>query len=426
MIALAGALLLGALLVGASCSRGPVDDGVLRLWKASHGETQQDWDALVAPFERQYGIDVQVVPHPWNGWDERYAAAFTGGRPPDVSYMPDEFWPRYAAARRLARLDSLFPAAVDSMRADYPDNLWRLGQLKGGQYAIPYLYTSWQLLYNRDLFDAANQPYPPALPGSDSADGWTWPRFLAAAGALTRDVDGDGTVDQWGFAWSAMDENPNTIYPFLWQGGADLLNESRTGNGFAEAGQVGLEFMLQLVGEGVVPEGGMYPGPSALLFQGRAAMAMVPSALVYNFRRDFPDLPLGAAIVPRGPATHFYEGRGSFGNSGFWVVADESPRRDIAFALVRYLSRREHVDAVMDRIFLFGARLDWQPPADEPLFETFVAARRYLVPYPLHRRLRLIHSAVRSEVQAALLGHKTIAQALTHAGAEVDALVDHP
>ena len=421
------AILIAALaLCLASCARGPLDDGVLRLWKAAHGETQQDWDALVAPFERQYDIDVQVVPHPWDGWDERYAAAFTGGRPPDVSYMPEEFWPRYAAAHRLARLDSLFPAAVDSMRALYPDNLWRLGQLDGRQYAIPYLYVSWQLLYNRSLFDAAGLPYPPALPDSPGADTWTWETFLEAARTLTRDIDGDGATDQWGFAWSTMDENPNTIYPFLWQGGADLLNADRTANGFATRGLVGLEFMLRLASEGVVPEGGMHTDPSALLFQGRAAMAMVPSTLVRTYRRDFHHLAIGAAIVPRGPATHFYEGRGSFGNSGFWVVADESPRRDLAFALVRYLSRKEQVDTMMDISFLFGARLDWQPPADEPLLRTSVAARRFLVPYPLHKRLRLIHSTVRSEVQAAMLGHKTAAQALAHAGAEVDAFVAHP
>jgi len=56
---------------------------------------------------------------------------------------------------------------------------------------------------------------------------------------------------------------------------------------------------------------------------------------MHILKRDFPELPFGAAIVPRGPATDFYEGRGAFGNSGFWVLSQDSPRPREAFDLLR-------------------------------------------------------------------------------------------
>ena len=56
------------------------DDGVLRLWKATHGETARDWERLLAPFQALHPeLKVEVMSHPWDGWDERYVAAFSGG-----------------------------------------------------------------------------------------------------------------------------------------------------------------------------------------------------------------------------------------------------------------------------------------------------------------------------------------------------------
>ena len=136
-----------AALAGCAHSR-QTEDGkaVLHLWKATHGETRHDWDSLLVAFERAHPhLRVDVLSHPWNGWDERYAAAFAGGNPPDVSYMPDEFWPRYAAAGMLAPLDTLFPGEIASMAAQYPPNLWQLGQFDGHQYALPFMFVSYQL-----------------------------------------------------------------------------------------------------------------------------------------------------------------------------------------------------------------------------------------------------------------------------------------
>ena len=109
---------------------------VLRLWKASHGETRQDFEHVIAPFlEQNPDLHIEVLAHPWEGWDERYAIAYTGGIPPDIAYMPDEFWPRFAAAgkgvdlrrgRRTLRGEVAQPGAapgppeVDGPRREQP------------------------------------------------------------------------------------------------------------------------------------------------------------------------------------------------------------------------------------------------------------------------------------------------------------------
>lgn len=397
---------------------------VLRLWKASHGETAQDFERVLAPFFALHtDLRLEAVVHPWQGWDERYATAYTGGIAPDIAYMPDEFWPRFAAAGKLAALDELFPEEVEAMSREYPDNLWQLGSMGGHQYGIPYVYVSWHLYYNPELFDRAGLAYPPATPDAAGFDEWTWERFREVGLALSQDRDGDGTQDQWGLAWSTLDVNPNAIYPFLWQGGADLLDADRQHNGFAEHGAVGFRFMRDLARDGIVPEEGLHPSPSELFYDGRAGMLIAPESTIHILKRDFPDLPFGTAIVARGPATDFYEGRGAFGNSGFWVLSHDSPRPREAFDLLRTITSPTPSAAMMEVVQLFSARSDWQAPRDDPRLETFLSGRRFLVPYPLHPRLRLVHSIIQAEVQAMLLDRRTPEEAVAAAAAAVDDLV---
>lgn len=399
------------------------DDTVLRLWKATHGETSQDWQRLLEPFQASHpNLRIQVISHPWEGWDERYTAAFSGGNPPDVAYMPDEFWPRYAATGHLLRLDERFPEAIDTMRTQYAPNLWQLGAYRGQRYAIPYVFVAYQVVFNKDLFDAADVPYPPSSQDDPAFESWTWERFAEVAATLTRDTDGDGAIDQWGYAWSISSPNPNVLYPFLWQGGADVLNPEATASGFRETGLAGLEYLNSLVRAGVIPEGGFHPTVADLFYEGRAAMTTSGPTILAVLRSDFPKLNVGVALTARGPASDFYGGRGSFGNSGFWVIAAASQHPRQALELIQFVNRLDNMDRMMRIVQLYGARRDWTVAADDSLQQVFMRARQYLVPYPLHTRLRQIHSVIMPEVQAMLLGDKTPREAVSDAADLVDDL----
>ena len=126
---------------------------------------------------------------------------------------------------------------------------------------------------------------------------------------------------------------------------------------------------------------------------------------------------------PRVPATEFYDGRGSFGNAGFWVVASVSKRPREALDLIQFINRLDKVHEMMRLVQLYGARSDFTVAEDDPLHQVFMRAREYLVPYPLHTRLRQIHSVIMPEVQAMLLGDKTPSQAVSDAADLMDDLV---
>ena len=59
-------------------------------------------------------------------------------------------------------------------------------------YSVPFAWVGSLFYYNKDMFDKYGVEYP--------SDGWGWDEFLEKAQALTKDLDGDGKTDQWGYS----------------------------------------------------------------------------------------------------------------------------------------------------------------------------------------------------------------------------------
>ena len=60
--------------------------------------------SLIAP-GRPVAVAYRLTP--WETWQETYTSAFAGDSPPDVSYVVDSFFPKFADAGALVDLGSL-------------------------------------------------------------------------------------------------------------------------------------------------------------------------------------------------------------------------------------------------------------------------------------------------------------------------------
>ena len=172
------------------------------------------YQALVDAFEaREPGIDVQLIHIPSaSDYRARLGADFAAGDPADVVLIN---YRRYAPFAAMGVLEPLAPylrasdviSAGDFYQVATEPFTWR-GQLM----CIPQNISSLVVYYDRDLFDAAGLPYP--------TDDWTWDEFLAAAKALTLDLDGDGTTDQYGVG---IEPSIFRLAPFVWANGGELV-----------------------------------------------------------------------------------------------------------------------------------------------------------------------------------------------------------
>jgi multiple sugar transport system substrate-binding protein len=144
----------------------------------------------------------------------RLATSFAGGSPPDLFLLNYRFYGQFAARGVLEPIEDRLEASSAFEPEDfYPQALdaFRFG---GELTCLPQNISSLVVYYNRDLFRKARLPEPKA--------DWTWDDMVEKALALTRDVDEDGTVDQYGLG---VEPTLIRIAPFVWSTGGELVDD---------------------------------------------------------------------------------------------------------------------------------------------------------------------------------------------------------
>ena len=164
---------------------------------------------------RPGGPQVRLIPVPGD-YDVKLATMLAGGVPPDLFYLSQEYAATYAARGALLDLTSMVEAddhPATRLDGYYPGVLGAYRH-RGRLYGLPWIAQPVIVYCNVGLFRTAGEPLPDR--------NWNWDRFVAAARRLTRDNDGDGRVDQWGFVLNGW---PPWLM-WAWQNGADLVDAS--------------------------------------------------------------------------------------------------------------------------------------------------------------------------------------------------------
>jgi multiple sugar transport system substrate-binding protein len=325
---------MGAGLGGlAGCGHKPVDPpGVTTIdfFTYASPEFLLLWNEYLIPgFEKQHpGVKVRITTSMGDqGYDAKLLTLIAGKLAPDVFHVTQGNFPFYAnkgmllelddliAADRAFDVNELLPRVVDAMR-------WQGNKLVG----LPSDFSPVVICYNKDLFDKAGVPYP--------HDDWTWDEFLDAAKKLTRDVNGDGRKDVYGFV------NPDAYnrWPaWVWMNGGDVFNAdaSRCTMDTPEA-IGGMKFYADLSqAHGVAPTASEAMGQLAIpqFMSQRVAMIADARYAYKNFTRG-KGLPFrwDVAHMPRGKerATTFIWG----GN----CILKDTPHPKEAYEFVKFIT----------------------------------------------------------------------------------------
>lgn len=157
---------------GKSENKDPV---TIRFATWDNGDSLKISQEIAKAFEaKNPDIKVQVEAY-GDGFDDKLAASFGAGNPPDVTHMWD--YPKYAES--LEPLDSYIskdPSVGDAI-GDFYQGILNYHKFNESIYGLPVGFTTRVLYYNKKLFDDAGVPYP--------KEGWTWDDFKAVAQKLT-------------------------------------------------------------------------------------------------------------------------------------------------------------------------------------------------------------------------------------------------
>ena len=287
-----------SLTLTAACrNAAPVVTLHLTSWQSPE-ENALDLPAIRA-FERDHP-GVRVVNDPVTNqaeYREKVITSVASGAPPDVFLLDGIDVPSFVDAGVPLDLRPFAPRVGIELDAFYPSILAMFARDRR-VYGFPKGFSPMVYYYNRQLFDRAGIPYP--------RDGWTRADFLRTARALTRDLDGDGTIDQWG---TALDRHFYQWQAHIWSGGGDILSpDGRRASGWldAPAADSTILFLTDLPAAG-----GVAPRPNAfravsgteqrLFYSGRLALYSSGHWLIPNIRRYLAQrrLTLGVVSFPR-------------------------------------------------------------------------------------------------------------------------------
>lgn len=281
------------------------------------------WQTIVDEFQAQNpGIKVNVDVSDWDSYWEKLRTLFAGGTPPDVFAMDAPLFPDWQSRGVLLNLQPYIDAAPGFLDEFYPVTL-EAYKRDDGYYGLPRDFQTIVLFYNKDMFDAAEMEYP--------TNEWTMEDLRAAALKLTKDTNGDGVIDQWGFTTDLYDMELFWSEA-IWGFGGDVISEDRTQTLIGEpAARDAWHFLSDMV---LVDKSVPDPNQTAqfgndVFAAGAAAMTtighwVVPQYSQLNFTWD-------VAAMPAGPKAHVT----SVNSAGF-VVANASQHPDAAWELVKF------------------------------------------------------------------------------------------
>jgi multiple sugar transport system substrate-binding protein len=186
------------------------------------------WKEIVDAFHAKnpdVWVKMNYIP---DAYDDKIRLLLAADSAPDVMLIQDEPLPAYASYGKFADLTDWVHA--EDFPVDWDTAFWptvtESFTYKGRVWGLPIWGGNVLVIYNRKMFRDMGVTPP--------SDDWTFAEFIAKARELTRDTNGDGDIDTFGFSL------PNWIYflPWTWGFGADYLDASRGDWAFEGPGAV--------------------------------------------------------------------------------------------------------------------------------------------------------------------------------------------
>jgi ABC-type glycerol-3-phosphate transport system substrate-binding protein len=212
-------------------------------------------------------------------------------------------------------------------------------EYRGKRYVVPYDIGVRVILYRKDLFEAAGIPAPSLT--------WTWPDLVASAKRLTQDLDGDGTIDRWGFGIPAARSRKTILHwlPWFWSLDGSLQKEDGQVTLSTPAAVKAMQWYRDLAHRYGVTPPTLYSMDQDTVFQGMASGLFAITqggsweiALLAKHSPHSKKIQIGLLPRPRldGFSTTLIDGW------GFGILTQDVKKQSVMARLLRHLCSTEH------------------------------------------------------------------------------------
>ena len=331
--------------------------------KSSDGTiTMQIWDtaqrdgmqALADAYHEQNpDVTVEIQVTSWDEYWTKLEAAATSNTLPDVFWMHTNYILQYADNGMLADLTDLYADESATYYTDhYSDvSISNASGSDGKIYGVPKDKDTVGLVYNKEMFDAANVAYPDET--------WTWDTLVEASQAI---YDATGK-----YGYMAYADDQLGYWNFVYQNGGYILNEDKTAAGFDVPETVeGMEFYIGLQSYDWCPDQNYFAetAPGNAFFSEQGAMFLEGDWNIMSEMKNYPEMQgkWDVAVLPSSPDG----GRATISNGLCYATSANNQNNEVVLDFLRFLGSEE------------GQRIQGESgaaiPAYEGLEETWITA----------------------------------------------------
>ncbi len=292
-------------------------------WQSSPTEERIIRQTLT-DFEKEHpDIAYQFQPIPGN-YPEKIQLMLGTGKAPDLFWLKGDTAPAYMDFEVLEPLDPFVALDQNFDEADFFPVFRNAFRHKDKNYGYAKDFNAYVLFYNKRMFEEAGLSGPPK----------NWEELYDFSRKLTKDTDGDGKNDQFGFV---IEPSIDIALPFALQNGGELISEDGTIRVGEPEFVKALDYFMSLYRDGVatIPadQGAGWMGD--VFSREQCAMTISGSWLIPYLRDNSPELEYGVSELPRGKT------RATLAFTVAMVIPKQSNHKKEAWTMLSYLAGKE-------------------------------------------------------------------------------------
>jgi multiple sugar transport system substrate-binding protein len=279
---------------------------------------------------------------PYDQQVSKFMAALAAENAPDIYSLDLVQYPYFISSNINAFRDVTEEAKALPYFEELPQQMLALGMREGRIYALPASIDLSSLIWNKDLFKEAglNPDEGPA----------TWNELVKYGEKLTKDLDGDGVTDQWGFALAGGTGGAYMFYflPFIWGNGGDMLSNDGTEILFNSSQTIeAVQFWKDLVYKYKIAPKSSINWSSADRYNafvaGKLAMFLGGNFNILELEKDAPNLHYGITFIPKPESGQF----SSFAGGDLIGITTQSKYPEAAWEFIKfYLSGENQIEVL--------------------------------------------------------------------------------
>lgn len=292
-------------------------------WQSSPTEERLVRECLDSFSKIHSDIAFKYQPIPGN-YSEKLQLMLGTGKAPDLFWLKGDTSPAYMSFDVLYPIDSLLKVTPEFDVDDFFPVFKDAFKYKGKYYGFGKDFNVYVLFYNTEMFRKAGITEPPK----------NWEELKDYSRKLTKDTNGDGKIDQYGFI---VEPSIDMVMPFAFQNNGEILsaqNEIKIGEpSFIEA----VEFFTSLYKDTIatIPSDVGAGWNGDVFGRKQVAMAISGSWMIPYLKESYPDLKYNVAELPAGKT------RGTVAFTNAYVIPKYTKHLNDSWKLFSYLAGKE-------------------------------------------------------------------------------------